>query len=127
MDCLKLPVPRSFERASEPGGVWRAQRKPNEGVQTKTMTMTMTATMRTMGSCTPPSDSVMFSLSSSCDEDFTTNTMYEALWTNGPKENLEFFDYTWKEHFDDHAAPPFIPRRHVLDYLLARVTRNCPD
>lgn len=32
-------------------------------------------------------------------EEGKTTNMYEALWTNGPKECIEFFDYTYDEHF----------------------------
>jgi len=52
--------------------------------------------------------------------------MYEALWTNGPKENFEFFDYTFDEHFGGKHLPTFMPREQVLEYFLARVTRNNP-
>ena len=27
------------------------------------------------------------------------NSMYRYLWSNGPKECLEFADYTFEEHF----------------------------
>ena len=33
------------------------------------------------------------------DGEGKTTNMYEALWTNGPKECIEFFDYTYDEHF----------------------------
>jgi len=54
-------------------------------------------------------------------------TMYEALWTNGPKELIEFFDYTHEDHFKNSSLPPYLPRQIVLDYILARVQRNEPD
>ena len=31
-------------------------------------------------------------------------SMYRYLWSNGPKEGLEFADYTFKEHFDKDIA-----------------------
>lgn len=51
----------------------------------------------------------------------------EALWTNGPKENIEFFDYTYEEHFGEHPLPVYLPRQPVLDYMIGRVTKKCPD
>ena len=52
--------------------------------------------------------------------------MYEALWTNGPKELFEFFDYTHEDHFNQ-SLPAFLPRQLVLEYILARVQRNEPE
>jgi len=52
--------------------------------------------------------------------------MYEALWTNGAKENFEFFDYTFEEHFGV-ALPAYMPRQLVLEYFMARVTRKNPN
>jgi thioredoxin reductase len=51
--------------------------------------------------------------------------MYEALWTNGPKEAIEFFDYHFNEHFD-HPLPVYMPRQPILEYMIGRVTKNCP-
>lgn len=53
--------------------------------------------------------------------------MYEALWTNGPKEPLEFFDYTFLEHFGEQPLPVYLPRQVILEYMLARVTKSCPN
>jgi len=37
----------------------------------------------------------------------------EALWTNGPKEAIEFFDYyLFDEHFDC-PLPVYMPRQPV--------------
>jgi hypothetical protein len=33
-----------------------------------------------------------------------STNMYEALWSNGPKEAIEFADYTYDQHFG-HALP----------------------
>jgi len=55
-----------------------------------------------------------------------SGNMYEALWTNGPKENIEFFDYTFDEHFGT-ALPMYVPRQLILEYILARCTRNNPN
>ena len=51
--------------------------------------------------------------------------MYEALWTNGAKENFEFHDYSFEDHFGvGTPLPMFLPRALVLEYFMARVTRN---
>ena len=52
--------------------------------------------------------------------------MYEALWTNGPKEAIEFFDYTFDEHFG-RGLPMYMPRQLILDYMLARCTKDNPN
>jgi len=55
--------------------------------------------------------------------------MYSALWTNGAKEAFEFYDYTFVDHFGVEVAaklPTFLPRKLVLEYLLARCTHKCP-
>jgi trimethylamine monooxygenase len=54
-----------------------------------------------------------------------STSMYEALWMNGPKECLEFFDYTFDEHFGC-AMPMYLPRKLFLEYMLARCTRDNP-
>jgi len=93
----KLPIATCFDRSSGPGGVWRSQR----------------------------------SHFSSDDETNSAHieetSMYEALWTNGPKELLEFFDYTHEDHFNNSSVPPYLPRQLVLDYMLTRVQRNEPN
>ena len=56
-----------------------------------------------------------------------SGNMYEALWTNGPKERIEFFDYTYDDHFGkDVGLPCYMPRQPLLEYMIARVTRNNP-
>jgi thioredoxin reductase len=57
------------------------------------------------------------------DRNGGTTNMYEALWTNGPHFAMEFFDHTYDEHFGC-ALPMYLPRKLVLEYLLARVTKN---
>jgi cation diffusion facilitator CzcD-associated flavoprotein CzcO len=42
--------------------------------------------------------------------------MYRHLWSNGPKECLEFPDYTFEKHFGK-AIPSFPPRPVLRDYL----------
>jgi thioredoxin reductase len=53
--------------------------------------------------------------------------MYEALWTNGPKDNIEFFDYTFQDHFGDAPLPVYMPRQPILEYIIGRCTHKCPD
>ena len=46
-------------------------------------------------------------------------SMYRYLWSNGPKECLEFADYTFDQHF--HQPIPSYPPREVLyDYIIGR-------
>jgi len=45
--------------------------------------------------------------------------MYDDLWCNTPKEMMELSDYTWDDHFKKQT-PTFLPRKDVLDYLIAR-------
>jgi len=60
------------------------------------------------------------------DGDAKSTNMYEALWTNGPKEAMEFFDHTYQEHFGC-PLPTFLPRECVLSYLVTRCTKNNPN
>merc|ERR1711936_555855 len=46
-------------------------------------------------------------------------SMYRYLWSNGPKECLEFPHYTFEEHFGK-AIPSFPPREVLFDYLKGR-------
>jgi len=46
-------------------------------------------------------------------------SMYRYLWSNGPKECLEFPQYTFEEHFGK-AIPSFPPREVLFDYLKGR-------
>ena len=47
-------------------------------------------------------------------------SMYRYLWSNGPKEGLEFADYTFDEHFGKEIAS-FPPRAVLFDYIEGRV------
>ena len=97
-----LPTITCYERANSCGGVWRSQRSfYDESFDEK------------KHSDVPR------------DEQSHPN-MYEALWTNGAKEGIEFFDHTYDEHFG-HALPVYMPRRALLDYMVKRVTKHCPD
>ena len=50
------------------------------------------------------------------------NSMYRYLWSNGPKEGLEFADYTFEEHFGRPIAS-YPPRAVLLDYINGRASR----
>eukprot|EP00585_Thalassiosira_rotula_P001324 CAMPEP_0196146124 /NCGR_PEP_ID=MMETSP0910-20130528/22266_1 /TAXON_ID=49265 /ORGANISM="Thalassiosira rotula, Strain GSO102" /LENGTH=626 /DNA_ID=CAMNT_0041408267 /DNA_START=21 /DNA_END=1901 /DNA_ORIENTATION=- len=95
-----LPDVTCFERLASPGGLWRSDRNTanNVGEEKK--------------------------------EDETSqadsNKMYEGLWTNAPKEAIEFFDYTYDEHFG-RAMPVYMPRQLILEYMMTRCTRNNPS
>ena len=47
------------------------------------------------------------------------HSMYRYLWSNGPKECLEFADYSFDEHFGQ-PIPSFPPREVLYDYILGR-------
>lgn len=49
--------------------------------------------------------------------------MYKHLWSNGPKECLEFPDYTFEDHFGKNI-PSFPPRQVLQDYLEGKWTRK---
>ncbi len=49
-------------------------------------------------------------------------SMYRYLWSNGPKEGLEFADYTFEEHFGKPIAS-YPPRAVLWDYIKGRVER----
>ena len=49
-------------------------------------------------------------------------SMYRYLWSNGPKEGLEFADYTFEEHFGKQIAS-YPPRAVLFDYIAGRVKR----
>lgn len=49
-------------------------------------------------------------------------SMYRYLWSNGPKEGLEFADYTFEEHFGREIAS-YPPRAVLFDYIEGRVKK----
>ncbi len=49
-------------------------------------------------------------------------SMYRYLWSNGPKECLEFADYTFDEHFGK-PIPSFPPREVLYDYIVGRAKK----
>jgi trimethylamine monooxygenase len=50
-------------------------------------------------------------------------SMYRYLWSNGPKECLEFADYTFDRHFKQ-PIPSFPPREVLYDYILGRAKKR---
>ncbi|MQA07753.1 MAG: SidA/IucD/PvdA family monooxygenase [Pseudonocardiaceae bacterium] len=55
--------------------------------------------------------------------DAVHGSMYRYLWSNGPKECLEFADYTFDEHFGK-PIPSFPPREVLFDYVTGRAKKN---
>lgn len=49
-------------------------------------------------------------------------SMYRYLWSNGPKECLEFADYSFEEHFGK-PIPSYPPREVLWDYIKGRVEK----
>ncbi len=50
-------------------------------------------------------------------------SMYRYLWSNGPKEGLEFADYSFDEHFGKPIAS-YPPRAVLYDYIEGRVKKS---
>jgi trimethylamine monooxygenase len=50
-------------------------------------------------------------------------SMYRYLWSNGPKECLEFADYSFEEHFG-RAIPSYPPREVLKNYVIGRVEKD---
>ena len=50
------------------------------------------------------------------------NSMYRYLWSNGPKEGLEFADYSFEEHFGQQIGS-YPPRAVLFDYIEGRVKK----
>ncbi|TFF17860.1 NAD(P)/FAD-dependent oxidoreductase [Jiella endophytica] len=50
-------------------------------------------------------------------------SMYRYLWSNGPKECLEFADYGFEEHFG-RPIPSYPPRAVLHDYIAGRVEKS---
>ena len=48
--------------------------------------------------------------------------MYRHLWSNGPKEDLEFADYSFEDHFG-HQIGSYPPRAVLFDFIEGRVTK----
>lgn len=50
-------------------------------------------------------------------------SMYKYLWSNGPKECLEFADYTFLEHFGQSISS-YPPREVLFDYIQGRIKQS---
>jgi len=91
-----LPIVTVFEKSSSPGGVWRSDRNREDKKDEQN------------------------------DQNNTSDSspnMYEGLWINGHKDAMEFFDYTFEDHFKT-PQPVYLPRKQILEYMMARVTRH---
>ncbi len=53
-------------------------------------------------------------------------SMYRYLWSNGPKECLEFADYPFDQHFQK-PIPSFPPREVLYDYITGRAKKSNLD
>ncbi|MFD5493030.1 NAD(P)-binding domain-containing protein [Streptomyces sp. NPDC127091] len=51
------------------------------------------------------------------------SSMYRNLWSNAPKEALEFADYTFDEHFG-RPVSSYPPRPVLWDYIAARLKKT---
>lgn len=51
------------------------------------------------------------------------SSMYRNLWSNGPKEGLEFADYSFDEHFG-RPVSSYPPREVLWDYIAGRVEKS---
>ncbi len=50
-------------------------------------------------------------------------SMYKYLWSNGPKECLEFSDYSFDEHFGKPISS-YPPRPVLFDYIQGRINKS---
>lgn len=50
-------------------------------------------------------------------------SMYKYLWSNGPKECLEFADYSFTEHFGQPISS-YPPREVLFDYIQGRIKKS---
>src|SRR5699024_6691419 len=50
-------------------------------------------------------------------------SMYKYLWSNGPKECLEFSDYSFDEHFGKPISS-YPPRPVLFDYIQGRIKKS---
>ena len=50
-------------------------------------------------------------------------SMYRYLWSNGPKECLEFADYGFDQHFNQ-PLPSYPPREVLKDYIMGRIDKR---
>jgi len=136
-DVSAFPIVKCYDRADGPGGVWRSDRTHEETNDSNTdiitnIDMAISATFseekKDDGGYTITNDyETRKAKQRKIEVTSHTPNMYSGLWTNGTKELFEMSDYTFRDHFGDVRMPTFLPRKHVLGYLLGRVTKNCPD
>jgi len=50
-------------------------------------------------------------------------SMYRHIWSNSPKECLEYTDYSFDQHFK-RPVPSFPPREVLYDYMTSRLVNN---
>ena len=49
--------------------------------------------------------------------------MYGGIWTNSISPDIELFNYMLQDHFGKtEEIPVYLTRKHVLDYIIGRVT-----
>lgn len=144
----KLPLVTVYERNALPGGVWRSSKnndsEEEDDIQLKIkvsddpVTVSFDEEESTSDSSSTSDDALdetesTSDSSSDSDDEYiiesrgkSSTNMYEALWTNGPSHCIEYPDYTFDEHFN-RPVPVFMPRGVLLEYMLARVTKNNPN
>jgi cation diffusion facilitator CzcD-associated flavoprotein CzcO len=127
-----LPLVTTFERDSSPGGVWKSSSSSAADATNYDDTFPFKNSADQAGQeedHAPPklveeskvSDGTSKSRNNDTAAAAGSTNMYEGLWINGPSQAIEFADYTYDDHFQ-RALPIFLPRKSVLEYLLARVT-----
>ncbi len=124
-DTSHFPIVKIFERAEGAGGVWRADRTHEDGSASPRSALDIDSEEKKDDDLKEEHAKKQRKFEAA--EVNTKTNMYSGLWTNGPKECFEFYDYTFKEHWGDVRIPTHLPRKHIVDYLEGRVTKNCPD
>ena len=59
---------------------------------------------------------ILFSAGTDEFGEYVHNCMYRNLWAIGAKENVEFIDYTFEDHFGKEL-PSYLPREMYKRYL----------
>jgi len=132
-DVSRFPIVKCFERSPGPGGVWRSDRSHEDGHDEHVDDMNVDAPFFCEEKKEEDEQSDFHKVKKaklnkeSSKQGNESANMYSALWTNGAKESFEFSDYTFKDHFGDVSMPTYLPRKYVLDYIMARCTTSCPN
>jgi len=126
-DTSHFPIVKCFERASGAGGVWRADRTHEDANASPRSALDIGEEEKKDDSFNLEEDHKSKQRKFESAAVNTKTNMYAGLWTNGPKECFEFYDYTFKEHWGDVSLSTHLPRKHIVEYLEGRVTKNCPD